>query len=130
MVRSGFPAIRTLSGRLLRAQLDGYLSRITERDLANVGYTVRDQAALRRWMTAYHRHLDIRIFRGHPLRRLGREERQASRGTTTPYRATLEKLWMIGRRFAGRSGHHHGVEANRRRDGIAVIPAALLAAHA
>jgi len=32
ITRSGFPAIRELSGRLRRTQLDGYLDRIVERD--------------------------------------------------------------------------------------------------
>jgi hypothetical protein len=33
IVASGFPAIRTLAGRARRAQLDGYLARVGDRDL-------------------------------------------------------------------------------------------------
>ncbi len=53
IVASGFPAIRRLSGRALRAQLDGYLERIVERDFQEQGYTVRRPQALHRWMAAF-----------------------------------------------------------------------------
>lgn len=53
IVRSGFPGLRSLSGRLLRAQLDGYLAGIVDRDFEEVGQSVRRPQALRRWMAAY-----------------------------------------------------------------------------
>lgn len=53
IVASGFPAIHTLSGRPLRAQLDSYLARIAERDFNEQGHAVRRPEVLRRWMTAY-----------------------------------------------------------------------------
>lgn len=53
IVSSGFPGIRHLSGRALRAQLDGYLARVVDRDFDEQGHRVRNPAALRRWMTAY-----------------------------------------------------------------------------
>ena len=53
ITRSGFPAIRQLSGRLLDTQLDGYLQRIVERDFLELGHRVRNRDALRRWFGAY-----------------------------------------------------------------------------
>ena len=50
---SGFPAIRQLSGRVLRSQLDGYIDRIVERDFIEAGHTIRNEGALRRWLRAY-----------------------------------------------------------------------------
>lgn len=53
ILRSGFPGLRSLSGRLLRAQLDGYLAGVVDRDFEEAGQTVRRPQMLRRWMTAY-----------------------------------------------------------------------------
>jgi predicted AAA+ superfamily ATPase len=54
IVRSGFPGIRALSGRARRVRLDGYISRIIDRDFADeLGQQVRRPDTLRRWMMAY-----------------------------------------------------------------------------
>ncbi|WP_029108386.1 DUF4143 domain-containing protein [Mycobacterium sp. URHD0025] len=53
VVRSGFPGIRDLPPRVRRAQLNGYLSRIVERELPDNGMAVRQPAALRAWLAAY-----------------------------------------------------------------------------
>lgn len=53
IVASGFPAIRTLSARARRAQLDGYLHRIAEHDFPEQGRKVRRPASLRAWLAAY-----------------------------------------------------------------------------
>ncbi|MDA0179756.1 DUF4143 domain-containing protein [Solirubrobacter phytolaccae] len=54
IVRSGFPGVRALSGRSRRVRLDGYLSRIVDRDFADeLGQPVRRPDTLRRWMVAY-----------------------------------------------------------------------------
>jgi len=54
IVSSGFPAIRALSGRARRVRLDGYISRIIDRDFADeLGQQVRRPDTLRRWMMAY-----------------------------------------------------------------------------
>jgi hypothetical protein len=45
--------MRKLTGRAHRAQLDGYLDRIIDRDFPELGHPIRNPAALRRWMTAY-----------------------------------------------------------------------------
>lgn len=54
IVRSGFPGIRALSGRARRVRLDGYISRIIDRDFPDeLGQEVRRPDTLRRWMAAY-----------------------------------------------------------------------------
>ncbi|MDF1565859.1 MAG: DUF4143 domain-containing protein [Deltaproteobacteria bacterium] len=96
IVRSGFPAIRQLSGRLLRAQLDGYLDRIVERDFAESGHRVRERGGLRRWLTAYaaasSTTATFETIRD--AASAGTGDRPA-KTTTLPFRATLEHLWMI-----------------------------------
>lgn len=53
IVASGFPGIRGLVGRARRAQLDGYLARVVDRDFEEAGHKVRRPEALRRWMRSY-----------------------------------------------------------------------------
>lgn len=53
IVASGFPGLRHLSGRALRAQLDGYLERVVDRDFEEQGHRVRQPQTLRRWLAAY-----------------------------------------------------------------------------
>lgn len=53
VLRSGFPGIRTLPDHARRAQLDSYIERIVERELADSGITIRSPRSLRAWLTAY-----------------------------------------------------------------------------
>jgi predicted AAA+ superfamily ATPase len=53
IIAGGFPGIRHLAGRAHSAQLNSYLERIVDRDLPEAGFTVRQPAAVRAWMTAY-----------------------------------------------------------------------------
>lgn len=54
IVRSGFPGIRELNGRARRTRLDGYISRIIDREFKDeLGEIVRRPDVLRRWMAAY-----------------------------------------------------------------------------
>jgi predicted AAA+ superfamily ATPase len=96
IVRSGFPALRGLSGRMARAQLDGYVDRIVERDLVEAGYAVRNQGALRRWLTAYAAATSTTAsFESVRDAASSGEHDKPARSTTTPYRSTLEQLRMI-----------------------------------
>lgn len=53
IIASGFPGLRSLRGRALRAQLDGYIERTVDRDFEDLGgRTVRNPVALRRWLAA------------------------------------------------------------------------------
>ena len=53
IVGSGFPAIRQLPDRARRAQLDGYLRRIVEHEVADQGLLRRQPAQLLAWLRAY-----------------------------------------------------------------------------
>jgi len=95
--RSGFPGLRSLSDRALRAQLDGYVERIIDRDLEEeVGQPVRKAGALRRWMIAYAAATgttaayDVIRDAATP----GERDKPA-KATAQAYREALERLWVL-----------------------------------
>ncbi len=53
ILRSGFPGIRGLPARARRVQLESYITRIVDRELPEIGATVRRPRALLAWLTAY-----------------------------------------------------------------------------
>lgn len=53
ILRSGFPGIRDLPGRVRDLQLDSYIARIVDQELPESGVTVRRPGALRAWLAAY-----------------------------------------------------------------------------
>ncbi len=97
IVASGFPGLRQLSGRQLRAQLDGYVGRIVEHDFVEMGgYVVRNPQALMRWLIAYAAatsttaaHETIRDAAS------GERGEKPSRTTTRPYHDVLQRLWIV-----------------------------------
>jgi uncharacterized protein len=96
VMSSGFPKIRQSSGRLLRAQLDGYLARIVDRDFVEQGHVVRNPAALRRWMSAYAAATATTTS----LEKIRQAATSGDGETTTrptvqTYRDVLERLWLI-----------------------------------
>ncbi len=93
---SGFPGLRGLSGRALRAQLDGYLLRIVDRDFPELGRPVRNPAALRRWMTAYAAASSTSTsFEKIRDAATGGHGEKPAKTTTIPYRDVLERLWIL-----------------------------------
>lgn len=96
IVRSGFPGIRKLSGRLLRSQLNGYLDRIIDRDFEELGHSVRNPAGLRRWMRAYGAATGTTVSYEtiRDAATAGQSDKPA-RSTTLPYRDVLERLWIL-----------------------------------
>lgn len=96
IVSSGFPGLRSLNGRALRAQLDGYLLRIVDRDFEELGHNVRDPAALRRWMTAYAAASSTTAsFETIRDAATGGHGEKPAKSTTLPYRDVLERLWIV-----------------------------------
>jgi hypothetical protein len=94
---SGFPGMRSLKGSALRAQLDGYLGRIVEKDFQEVGgRIVRRPDTLRRWMAAYAAATST-IATWETIRDAasGGHANKPSRATTGPYREVLEHLWIL-----------------------------------
>lgn len=96
IVDSGFPGFRHLTGRARRAQLDGYLARIVERDFADLDHRIRNPAALRRWLTAYAA-ATATTASYETLRdaSTGGEGDKPAKTTVQPYRDTLERLWIV-----------------------------------
>ncbi len=96
ILASGFPGLRGLSDRLARAQLDGYIDRIIDRDFDELGRRVRRPGMLRRWMQAYaaatatttsYEKIRDAATSGH--------SEKPARATTQPYRDVLERLWIL-----------------------------------
>lgn len=96
VVASGFPGLRHLTGRARRAQLDGYIQRIVERDFEDFGHRIRNPAALRRWMTAYAAATSTSAsYETIRDAATSGEADKLAKTTTQPYRDTLERLWII-----------------------------------
>lgn len=96
ILASGFPGLRRLSGRAIRAQLDGYLQRIVDRDFEEMGRRVRNPEALKRWMTAYAA-ASATTASYEKIRDAATsgEGETPTRKATTPYRTVLERLWIV-----------------------------------
>jgi predicted AAA+ superfamily ATPase len=96
IVRSGFPAIRQLPSRARRAQLDGYLARIVERDFAEQGHLVRRPDTLRGWLAAYAAAAATTSSYNAILdAATPGESNKPAKTTTTVYRDVLSQLWLL-----------------------------------
>ena len=108
IVAGGFPGMHGGSGRARRAELDGYIARIVDRELPEQGVRTRNPAMLRRWLRAcaaatattasYDRIRDASTA--------GDGDKPA-RSTTRPYRDTLERLGILDPVFAWLPGGGH-----------------------
>jgi hypothetical protein len=96
ILASGLPGIRHLSGRARRAQLDGYLAQVVERDFAEQGLRVRRPATLRGWLAAYAAATSTTssyatlLAAAHPG-----EAAWPAKTTTIVYRDVLTRLWLL-----------------------------------
>ena len=96
IVTSGFPGLRHLSGRALRAQLDGYIARIVDRDFLEQGHSVRKPETLRRWMAAYA----AATATPTSLEKIRNAAAAGDGATPTSvtvlaYREVLQRLWIV-----------------------------------
>lgn len=96
VVASGLPGIRSLQGRARRAQLDGYLERVVNRDVLEAGHPVRKPHALRRWMTAYAAAsaTTTTLAKIRDAATSG-EGQTATKPTIQTYREVLERLYLL-----------------------------------
>jgi predicted AAA+ superfamily ATPase len=119
ILASGFPGLRALSGRPLRAELDGYLTRIAEREFPLMGRSVRNPFALGRWMAAYAAATaTTATFETIRDAAAGGDGEKPSRTTVMPYHDILTRLWIVEplpawypggnvlRRLSGPAKHH------------------------
>lgn len=96
ILHSGFPGIRELPPRLTRAQLDGYIDHIVEREFEELGRKVRRPATLRRWMAAYAAATATTAsFEKIRDAATSDEVEKPSRVTALAYRDILERLWVL-----------------------------------
>lgn len=96
IVRSGFPALRASSDeRVLRAELDGYITRIVERDFVESGHPVRRPQVLRRWLHAYAAATATTASYEKIREAASSGQNLPAVTTVIPYRDTLQSLWVI-----------------------------------
>lgn len=96
IVASGLPGFRGDASRVRRANLDGYLGRIVERDFPRLDRTVRDPGGLRRWLSAYAAATATTAsFETIRDAATSGDGRTPARSTTLPYREVLEQLWIL-----------------------------------
>jgi predicted AAA+ superfamily ATPase len=118
IIASGFPGIRPLLARARRAQLDGYLTRILERDFPEQGQRVRRPETLRAWLTAYAAATSGTASYNTLARVAGGGGSPPAKTTTGAYRDVLGQLyvldpvpgWVPGRNHfskAGQASKHH-----------------------
>ena len=91
-----FPACATFPVKLRRAQLDGYIQRIIDKDFPELGHQPRNPAALRRWMLAYAA-ATATTASWEKVRdaATGGESEKPARTTVMPYRDVLERLYVL-----------------------------------
>jgi predicted AAA+ superfamily ATPase len=96
IVTGGFPALRDLEGRALRAQLDAYLARAVDHDFPEQGVFVRKPHLLRAWMQAYAAATSSTAsFETLRDAATSGEGDKPAKETTMTYRETLQRLWLI-----------------------------------
>jgi predicted AAA+ superfamily ATPase len=96
ILRGGFPAFRPLAGRALRAQIDGYLDRVIDREFPEQGIVLRHPDTLRAWMRAYaaatSTTASFEAIRDAATPGVGLKP---AKTTTLPYRDILSRLWLL-----------------------------------
>jgi predicted AAA+ superfamily ATPase len=96
IIQSGLPGLRGYSGRGLRAQLDGYLHRIIERDFQEQGLSVRRPESLKRWLIACAAATATSAsFEAIRDAATSGEGDKPAKTTTQPWHDALARLWIL-----------------------------------
>lgn len=96
ILASGFPAIRELSERSRRAELDAYLELILQRDLVSVGPEIRSVSAMRRWLAAFAAAVSTTTsFEKVRVAAMGADREPPARSTTRRYVDALQSTWLL-----------------------------------
>jgi len=96
ILASGFPGIRALTARAQRAQLDGYLARVVDRDFPEQGQSVRRPATLRAWLTAYAAATATTTTYSKIIRAaVPAVGEHPARTTSITYREVLSRFWLL-----------------------------------
>ena len=108
ILASGFPGIRSLTGRARRLQLSGYLDRVVDRDFPELGHPVRRPATLRAWLAAYAAATSTTTSYNSVLDAASPGEGDKPAKTTTiEYREILTRLWLLDPVPGWVPGHGH-----------------------
>src|SRR3546814_158449 len=96
ILAGGFPGMRHSSGRAQRAAIDGYLERMVDTDLPELGVEVRNPATLRRWVRAYAAATSTTTSYD-KIRDAATsgEDTKPAKSTTISYRDALERIWIL-----------------------------------
>ncbi|MEU4387665.1 DUF4143 domain-containing protein [Promicromonospora sp. NPDC023805] len=95
IVASGFPAIRSLQGRVRRAELDAYLQNVVHREFPEQGYPVRKPEVLRAWLAAYAAATSSTTTYSKILDAATAGLSKPAKETTIAYRDALSSLWLL-----------------------------------
>lgn len=96
ILRSGFPGMRDQPMRSVRAQLDGYVDHIVDREFEELGRRVRRPDTLKRWMASYAAATATTTsFEKIRDAATSDEVDKPSRPTALSYRDILEQLWIL-----------------------------------
>lgn len=95
IVGSGLPGLHQRSARIRHQYLDSYLHRIVDRDMPDLGYTVRRPAQLRRWMAAYAAASSTTTTLNRIAAAAGEDGEAPAKSTTIAYREYLTQLWIL-----------------------------------
>lgn len=96
ILTSGFPALRSLSARALRFQLDSYLRNAVDREVLEQGLNVRKPESMLAWLRAYASATSTTASYTQILDAAtpGHAGKPA-RGTAISYREVLASLWLL-----------------------------------
>jgi predicted AAA+ superfamily ATPase len=96
ILTGGFPSLRGLPPRAVRAALDGYLARVVDREFPEQGMRVRHPDTLRAWMRAYaaatSTMTSYEVIRDAATPGMGNKP---AKSTTLPWRDILSRLWLL-----------------------------------
>ena len=96
ILRSGFPGIRSLTGRARGVRLDGYVDRIIDRDFPNeLGERIRQPDVLRRWIRAYAAATSTTTTQEKIRDAASHGQATPAKTTTLSYRSALERLFIL-----------------------------------
>lgn len=97
ILASGLPGVRGYAPRVRRSQLQGYVERIVDRDIPDdAGVTIRNSAALRRWMAAYAASSSTTAsFETIRDAASPGEHHKPAKLTAAAYRDALERIWVL-----------------------------------
>lgn len=108
ILAGGFPGMRLPPGRARRAALDGYIERIIDSDIPELGVSVRRPATLRHWLRAYAAAISTTAtYETIRDAASAGEATKPAKTTTYPYRSALERIWILEPVPAWTPSHRH-----------------------